>query len=56
MICYKDMTFCVSKSCKKWEGCFRALTKEVEKNAEIWWGNKDYPIAVFTEEPECYKE
>jgi len=52
MLCYKDMTFCGSKVHKP--DCKRALTPEIIKAAEKWWGSDDAPIAVayFCGEPE----
>jgi len=45
MICYRDMTFCVSKNCKN--KCGRKLTEEVKQGAKIWWGGKEgAPIAM----------
>jgi len=56
MICYKDMTFCEAKDCVKWDTCYRALTDQVCKDADAWWGDGDAPIAVFMGQPECYAE
>lgn len=44
MICYKDMTFCVSPNCTN--KCGRKLTEEIKKEAEKWWGGPDAPICV----------
>jgi len=44
MMCFRDMTFCVSKNCKN--KCNRKLTQEIKDAAERWWGNKDAPIAI----------
>lgn len=33
-MCYKDITFCGAKECKKFTGCHRALTDEVWARAE----------------------
>lgn len=47
MICYRDMTFCISKHCT----CERKLTPAIIAAAERWWvqggGKKeDTPIAT----------
>ena len=42
-MCYKDQTFCASNVEK--HTCGREFTKEDAKNAEKWWGNKDYPVS-----------
>lgn len=55
MICYKDMTFCKYSNCKKWDECHRALTPKIKAAAEKWWGDKNYPIALFAELPECFE-
>ena len=55
MMCYKDSTFCeYYKRC--WDGgnCGRALTPQVIKNAEEWWGDDNPPVSVFTEKPDCF--
>jgi hypothetical protein len=44
MMCYKDMTFCVSPFCEN--KCGRKLTTEIVQAAEEWWGNEEAPIAV----------
>jgi len=56
MLCYKDMTFCGSKVHKP--DCKRALTPEIIKAAEKWWGSDDAPIAAayFCDEPEDKKD
>ncbi len=58
MICYRDMTFCsFYKTCKDGEECHRALTKEVYKAADKWWGwsqEGKAPICQFVEKPDCY--
>jgi hypothetical protein len=43
MLCYKDTTFCGSKVKK--HTCGRKFTKKDAKEAEKWWGGKDYPVA-----------
>jgi len=50
MICYKDRTYCSSNV--KEHTCGREFKEEDAKNAEKWWGNKDYPVAYgkFCEE------
>lgn len=42
MICYKDMTFCVSPNCQ----CGRKLTPEIIEDAKRWWGGDGAPIAT----------
>ncbi len=44
MMCYKDMTFCVSPNCEN--KCGRKLTEKIKQDAVKWWGGKDVPIAV----------
>lgn len=44
MICYRDMTFCVSPKCKN--KCGRKLTAKIRKDARKWWGSDNAPIAV----------
>lgn len=44
MICYRDMTFCVSPHCKN--KCGRKLTGEIVAAARRWWGGPDAPIAT----------
>ena len=55
MMCYKDMTFCKEDKCKKWDECHRALTDEVKEDAAKWWGDEDYPICAFKDEPDCFE-
>ncbi len=43
MICYRDTTFCASKGVE--HTCGREFTEEDAKQAEKWWGGKDYPVA-----------
>lgn len=43
MICYKDRTFCGDKVKK--HTCGREFTAQDAKDAEKWWGGKDYPVA-----------
>lgn len=43
MICYKDQTYCGSNVEK--HTCDREFTEQDTKDAEIWWGGKDYPVA-----------
>lgn len=56
MMCYRDMTFCRFIECGRSGECPRALTDEVQRAAEKWWGGADAPIAVFTERPSCFVE
>lgn len=43
MICYKDQTYCASNV--KQHTCGREFTEQDKKDAERWWGGKDYPVA-----------
>jgi hypothetical protein len=43
MICYRDITFCASKTDD--HTCGREFTAQDAIDAEIWWGSKDYPVA-----------
>lgn len=52
MYCYKDMTFCDFKDCAKHKGCFRELTKKIEREAEKFGA----PISRFGSKPECFDE
>jgi hypothetical protein len=57
MICYGDRTFCTGDGCRRFEkDCQRSLTKQIQDQAERWWGGKDAPIARFANprELECY--
>ena len=57
MMCYKDRTWCpqtISDRCSRSEGCYRVFTKEDRIHAEKWWKGPDFPIAYWTEEPECF--
>ncbi len=59
MIHYRDMTFCSSyKECRNGKKCNRALTPQVQKDADKWWGKGtgQAPICQFVDKPECYKE
>lgn len=49
-MCFRDMAFCASKVKK--HTCGRGFTKQDAKDAEKWWGGKDYPVAYgkFCEE------
>ena len=58
MMCYKDRTFCkFYTTCKEGKKCGRALTPEVIKAADEWWGSPGgAPICEFVNEPECYEK
>ena len=43
MICYKDITFCDSKT--ENHTCNREFKEEDKIKAEKWWGGKDYPVS-----------
>lgn len=53
MICYKDMTFCHGDGCQNFNGCRRALTKEVKEKAKEF----GLPICFFKSphELDCYE-
>jgi hypothetical protein len=54
---YKDKTFCTFwQYCKLGEQCSVALTPKIQEDAEKWWGNKDAPISVYLDKPDCFKE
>ena len=55
MIGFKDMTFCLAESCKKFLECPRALTQEVTEAGTKWWGSPDFPVVV-AERFDCYEE
>lgn len=59
MMCYMDMTFCKhAVDCAKATNCFRALTPEVQRKADEWWGQgpNKAPIAVFVDKPQCWEQ
>lgn len=43
MICYKDQTYCSSKTRK--HTCGREFTEQDKLDAEKWWGGEGYPVA-----------
>lgn len=43
------MTFCPAKNCNKFSNCPRALTEEIIKKAEKWFGSPNAPISRFSE-------
>jgi hypothetical protein len=51
MLCYKDMTFCGFKDCKKFKVCVRAMTPEVIKGAR----KICLPIEQFNDKPDCFR-
>jgi hypothetical protein len=54
MICYLDQWWCKKyKDCAN--PCNRALTPEVQANADKWWGEGEAPIEVQVN-PRCFKE
>lgn len=53
MVCYKDITFCsYYRKCLKGFGCFRSLTKAVEKDAI----KKGIMVSQFADRPKCFLE
>jgi len=56
MMCYKDRTFCMAKTCQHFgNGCDRSLTDEVLADAKKWWGDSNTPISIFCNTPDCYE-
>lgn len=56
MICYRDMTFCsFYTNCAVGSTCSRALTPEVVKKANLWWGRPEAPISQFVDQPHCHQ-
>lgn len=54
---YRDMIFCpYYKDCKQGDSCGRALTDEVLKGADRWWGGPGAPICQFSCTPDCFEE
>lgn len=58
-MCYRDMTFCVSKSCvTPW--CPHKLTPDIQREARKWWTGMsgEPPIAVADYTMNCldYRE
>ena len=45
MMCYKDMTFCISPECEN--KCGRKLTSEIKIAAEKWMKNAPIACACF---------
>jgi hypothetical protein len=57
MICYRDRTFCpFYTDCIHGDVCKAALTPQVKKDAELWWGSEEAPIAVWKDRPHCFSE
>jgi len=57
LLCYKDNTFCTAyEQCIHHpEECKRALTPEIIKEAEEWWGSVPAPICTWSGVPPCFK-
>ena len=55
MICFKGRTFCTDKECTKFDRCEKALTKDMSKQADKWWGKDGAPVAVYTVRLECFE-
>lgn len=56
MIGFRDMTFCSHyETCKSGSTCLRAYNDKVHEEAVKWWGDVNYPIAVFLNPPTCHK-
>lgn len=43
MMCFKDRTFCSSKTHKS--DCNRQFTPELQAEARRWWGKEGAPVA-----------
>lgn len=57
MMCYLDMTFCeFYNQCEVGERCPRALTPEIQDNAERWYGKPNPPFCLFMDKPKCFQE
>lgn len=57
MMCYKDKTFCTYyRECKEGVECSRALTEEVQEDADKWWGGENVPVCIFADKPFCFLE
>ncbi len=55
MICYKDRIWCpYYLLCKNGHTCDRALTPQVQKEAEKWWGGENAPIDMYGSFPDCF--
>ena len=44
MMCYKDMTFCWSDCTNT--SCHRYFGATQEKEADMWWGGPNAPVAL----------
>lgn len=59
MISYRDKTWCPYEGCSQFKTCpwNRALTDEVRRDAQAWWGRPEQaPIAVYAETLSCFTE
>ena len=54
MICFADKTFCEDRECAKFNECKDALTEEVSKRAEKWWGDKGASVSVYKGRLDCF--
>ena len=52
---YMDKTFCLAKTCRKFNECPHALTPEVQAKAKKWWGDPEAPISVTEVFHECFE-
>ena len=58
MIGFKDRTWCpnyINTHCAFKKGCDRVFTAEDQIDAEKWWGNSNFPISLFSENPGCFQ-
>jgi len=61
MICYKDRWWCqFYKDCKHGLDCPRALTPQIEEDADNWWKSFKIeghaPISTFITRQYCFEE
>ena len=57
MIGYRDMTFCTYyETCKEGGSCNRALTQQVQDDADKWWGKEGAPICMYIDMPSCHSD
>lgn len=56
-MCYKDKTWCTyGQNCIDSKKCERNFTEEEKLKAIKWWGNEDFPLAIFAEKPKCFND
>lgn len=52
---YRDKTWCKEDTCKYKDQCPRFFTDKDREEAIKWWGDSNFPIAMFTNTPACYE-